>query len=200
MKTIKYSILFVLILFLNISLFSQSNIVVKYTYINSLGNPNANDKVYNSGLYITKNKSLFVAQIDSLENGGKQISKMLKDKNGNYNIVKSFSDKDGFYTIIDREKDTLYGNTEFRNKFIYKEKVPKMIWNITDKTKKIDGIKVQKATINFRGRNYIAWFAPEIPVSLGPWKLNGLPGLIIEAYDVNKELFFFCLKVTKFHI
>ncbi len=112
MKTIKYSILFVLILFLNISLFSRSNIVVKYTYINSLGNPNANDKVYNSGLYITKNKSLFVAQIDSLENGGKQISKVLKDKNGNYNIVKSFSGKDGFYTIIDREKDTLYGNTE----------------------------------------------------------------------------------------
>ncbi len=195
MKNIRYSVLIILVLFLNISLFSQSNIVVKYTYIESLNEPDANMTSFNAGLYIKKDKSIFVTQIDSLENGGKRIAKTIKTKGGGIMAINTSSSKDGFYTIIDREKDTLYANTEFNNKFIYKEKAPKMVWNITNKTKKIDGIKVQKATIHFRGRNYIAWFAPEIPVSLGPWKLNGLPGLIIEAYDVNKELLFLFKKL-----
>ena len=46
------------------------------------------------------------------------------------------------------------------------------------------------ATADFRGRRWTAWFATDIPVSDGPWKLGGLPGLILEAYDKGHQYTF----------
>jgi len=63
------------------------------------------------------------------------------------------------------------------------EETGTMNWQIESETKRISSFLVQKATIKFRGRSYEAWFAPEIPISIGPWKFHGLPGLILEIYD-----------------
>lgn len=61
-------------------------------------------------------------------------------------------------------------------------------WRLTDEEKRLDGYLVHKATTTFRGRNYTAWYTKTIPVPAGPWKLHGLPGLIIEAYDDTGEI------------
>lgn len=63
-------------------------------------------------------------------------------------------------------------------------------WKITKDTASFAGIHCKKATANFKGRKWTAWYAPEMPFASGPWKLNGLPGLIIEAYDDKKEVQF----------
>lgn len=56
-------------------------------------------------------------------------------------------------------------------------------WNLVDdSTRTILGYECMLATCDYHGRRWSAWFAPEIPVSDGPWKLCGLPGLILEAY------------------
>ena len=44
----------------------------------------------------------------------------------------------------------------------------------------------QKATCHWRGRDFEAWFAPDIPVRLGPWSFGGLPGLILKLYDTQR--------------
>ena len=54
---------------------------------------------------------------------------------------------------------------------------------ITDSTKNILWYECIKASTDYHGRRWEAWFAPEIPVQNGPWKLEGLPGLILEASD-----------------
>jgi GLPGLI family protein len=74
--------------------------------------------------------------------------------------------------------------------FAVEEKIPVIEWNITQETKEIKGLQCQKATGDFKGRSYEAWFCSQLPYNNGPWKLGGLPGLIIEAYDTKKEVLF----------
>lgn len=60
-----------------------------------------------------------------------------------------------------------------------------IIWKIFDEEKTIGGYNCKKATTTFRNVNYVAWFTEDIPVPFGPWKLRGLNGLILEAYEEN---------------
>lgn len=65
------------------------------------------------------------------------------------------------------------------------EKLSPQHWQFTADTLSILGYVCQKAITSFRGRNYEAWFTPEIPIKEGPWKLYGLPGLILKAASID---------------
>ncbi|MCD8387066.1 MAG: GLPGLI family protein [Bacteroidales bacterium] len=72
-------------------------------------------------------------------------------------------------------------------KLCYDEPAGSIKWEIADSVKEILGYVCQLATADYHGRKWLAWFAPEIPLQEGPWKLSGLPGLILEActeYDL----------------
>ena len=68
--------------------------------------------------------------------------------------------------------------------------IPQLNWQLEDIFKKINNFQCQKAVTNFRGRIYIAWFCREIPISNGPWKLQGLPGFILEAYTDDHKFYY----------
>jgi GLPGLI family protein len=72
----------------------------------------------------------------------------------------------------------------------YSEDIPVQDWKLFDDTLNILGYLCQKAECNFRGRNYVAWFTSDIPISNGPWKFGGLSGLILRVYDTDKEFVF----------
>ncbi|MDW8348544.1 MAG: GLPGLI family protein [Bacteroidia bacterium] len=65
--------------------------------------------------------------------------------------------------------------------YTYEPTLPKLKWQIYPENKTIAHYNCQKAVTFFRGRAWEVWFTTEIPVSFGPWKLHGLPGLILEA-------------------
>ena len=69
----------------------------------------------------------------------------------------------------------------------YADSLHAQTWTMGDSTREVLGYTCQQATANFRGRHWTAWFATDIPVSDGPWKLGGLPGLILEAYDEGQQ-------------
>ena len=69
----------------------------------------------------------------------------------------------------------------------YRDTLNAQQWTITDSTREVLGYTCQQATADFRGRHWTAWFATDIPVSDGPWKLGGLPGLILDAYDEGQQ-------------
>lgn len=79
--------------------------------------------------------------------------------------------------------------------YLVDEIADKINWKISDETKIILGYNCQEATGIWKGRTYTAWFTTDIPVSFGPWKLHGLPGLILEANDKTGRITFSCTKV-----
>lgn len=59
----------------------------------------------------------------------------------------------------------------------------KMEWKILPEKEQVGEFNAQKATTTFAGRNWTAWFTPEIPIQDGPYKFHGLPGLIVKMED-----------------
>lgn len=74
--------------------------------------------------------------------------------------------------------------------FYYKQKLALFNWKLHEDTKVIKGYNAQKATMTYSGRDYIAWFTLDIPISDGPFKFNGLPGLILEIADTKNHHIF----------
>ncbi|MDV6167518.1 GLPGLI family protein [Flavobacterium sp. DG1-102-2] len=106
-----------------------------------------------------------------------------------------FPPEDSYYRIDCNKKEMLFFDDIMRNKFLVKDVFPDPEWKITDETKTVAGLQCIKASASFRGREWTAWFTPEIPLAFGPWKLQGLPGIILEAYDSTNRYTFKAVKI-----
>ena len=83
---------------------------------------------------------------------------------------------DGYVTVRSKVMDMPV-------EFVEEKEQPQ--WRLTDEVKVIEGYECHGAEADFRGRRWIAWYTEDIPMNAGPWKLWGLPGLILEAYDTE---------------
>ncbi|HEY4062704.1 MAG TPA: GLPGLI family protein [Puia sp.] len=76
------------------------------------------------------------------------------------------------------------------DQYSVEDTLPVIAWKIRGDTATFGGLHCQKATCHFKGRDYVAWFCPDLPVHSGPWKLNGLPGVIVDAHDTRNDVIF----------
>jgi GLPGLI family protein len=180
-------------LFNSLIAFSQQKGIVYYGFIDALGTGNA--KGIDSNAYMTFNKeqSYYVTAKDSLEKAEKinEQKTYLKEGGGGaiYNGMKV--SPQGDQVIYNIKQNTVWSNFLYKKQIYIKEDATKFNWKILNETKKIGKLTCKKAITSFRGRTYTAWYTPEIAVPYGPWKLNGLPGLILEAYDTNKYVYWY---------
>lgn len=87
-----------------------------------------------------------------------------------------------FYIIKEGENKTIHTyDVASATRFHFVEPITEINWEITDSTKNIIGYDCQLAIGNFHGRRWLSWFTTDIPLQDGPWKLAGLPGLILAA-------------------
>ena len=144
------------------------------------------------GKEISKCYSYYTFQSDSLQrtpDGAKVWSELFRraiEKDGIYGdfphvrmstyIYKNYPT--GQMTITDRISSQGYR---------YVDSLHAQTWTMGDSTREVLGYTCQQATADFRGRRWTAWFTTDIPVSDGPWKLGGLPGLILKAYDEGQQ-------------
>ena len=132
-------------------------------------------------LYLGKDYSYYISRA---QNFADQIKVKGNSGSTSKNALTNFH-----YQILKEIKNDrlFYIHTIAADRFYFGQDKNLFNWQIETETKEIKGYKVQKAITNFAGRDYVAWFIPEVPISDGPYKFNGLPGLILEILDVESE-------------
>lgn len=149
-------------------------------------------KMYTT-LYVSGNVAVYREKYSTKEDWTEKV-KPSDAPPGSVTTISTGVADDDYYRIDRNKKEVLFYDNIMRNKFLVKDTYPDIKWVVTDETKTVAGMQCIKAVGDFRGRQWIAWFAPEVPLAFGPWKLQGLPGLILEAYDSTNK---YAMKAVK---
>lgn len=182
------SILPIIFLFFAASVSAQDEIRVEYQATGKLVNEmenlmNDEQMLVISGetsKYYSIKQERFLQYQDSVCKANPQLGLMdiLMDKSApregfKYNVYKNYP-----------KTDVLTFTQKIGNEYyLYEEKMPDIEWHLEEGDTTILSYACQKAVACFRGRTWTAWFSPELPFSEGPWKLCGLPGLILKAFE-----------------
>jgi len=169
--------------------FSQSkstNAQVEYQLFNDTEIP----VTINATLYINNNISIYKLKRSTVKRWEERPTKVEGvDVTNPKDITEPYLKTD-FY-----KKELLFFDDIMGKYFLVKDTYTNFKWNISDETKTIAGILCTKATVLYRGREWAAWFAPDIPLPFGPWKLHGLPGLIVEVHDATNKFTMRAIKI-----
>lgn len=96
-------------------------------------------------------------------------------------IPQSPGKADFLYTNLVKGKVSSYVQI-MESHYCIEEDIPQIGWKLQkDTARNILGYDCMMGTTTFCGRTWVVWYAPDIAISLGPWKLSGLPGLILSA-------------------
>lgn len=151
---------------------STVNILTKQNYILDIGQV---DAIYYS-------RDFFIA--DSLITNNIPFPKDMKLATSNIISHKIGSNSYDEYDLIENTVLKIQGDNSQN-------------WELTNERKKVENITLQKATSNWGGRSWVAWFATEIPFQEGPYKFHGLPGLIFEVFDTKNNYKFELIRSIK---
>lgn len=128
-----------------------------------------------------------------------KISKEIIKDEVNMKVYKPTGDNPA-YLYKDFQNELVYFETGV-NQFFKKNKIYtdtiKLNWQLKNEVKQIGSLTCKKASVSFRGRTYTAWYTEELNISNGPWKFQGLPGLIIEVFDESKVVYWKVKSITK---
>ena len=93
-----------------------------------------------------------------------------------------------YYRYLTNGTTQVYYRTPLSGPTLKYTDTPTFSWTLTGEKKVISGYEAQRATWQFRGRSYEAWFTPSIPISAGLNFFGGLFGLILELHNMNGAL------------
>lgn len=181
----------ILISLINLNVFSQ-NYTINYKQILNINETLNTDFVLN---IIDHSKSIYQ---EISKNNIESVNETASEKGTTMNFQLESLPYE-IYTNLEAKKILINDYIGDVN-YIIEENIYPFNWEITSETKQISNYNCIKATTKFRGRNYEVWFTEEIPTQLGPWKMNGLPGLILELYDTDHLILLQAIKINKSEI
>lgn len=188
-----------LVLLATFSQAQEKEIIGKVKYIRAI-NFSGEPTEMEFNLFIGRTSSMFIEQPKEETGDSVKIESTSDDEFALvFNITYGTEDRYAVETDLAdkklRSRVSIYKGGKSRT-VIVEEKIQPVDWKLFQEFKSIGGLQCQKATGRFRGRDYTVWFSRQIPSRLGPWKLNGLPGLILEAKDATNEVMFYATQVN----
>lgn len=185
---IKISLFFLIICF---TVQGQNFYVIHYDCVTKLPANNMID-----GKYVLT----FSATEASCYNGGYSATDTeIFDKQLDLTLRGAIGDPEGMMVYTDLKANTQHYKTTYAaydQPFIFKEPIPDMKWEILDEQREIGNYSTIAALGQYGGRTYKVWFAPEIIAPFGPYRLGGLPGVILEARSTDGFVNFKFAKLT----
>ncbi len=164
--------------------------LVEFTYNYSFMSDTTTAKMHDNGLWVlqvggevSKFSCVRQMQIDSLlavSSPQEVLSNVAGFKGGNH-VAYFKNHPTGQFTTIDK-LGMQWVSVE--------EQIQTPLWQLESESKEILGYSSRKARAQFQGREWVVWYTDEIAVSAGPWKLDGLPGLVVEACDSQGHYLF----------
>ncbi|GGP01255.1 hypothetical protein GCM10010992_01070 [Cloacibacterium rupense] len=136
-------------------------------------------------LDITKNGSKYYSREVYVQDSiiKADLEKQLKAGISNINIKRNDKGKVRYKVTKDYSKNKTYFNTKIGTDSYKVLEDRTLNWKVLPEKQKIGSWEAQKATTEFAGRKWTAWFAEELPFNDGPYKFKGLPGLIVKISD-----------------
>ncbi len=197
MKIIKSGILFFLCLFIHsLTLADHNKVIFEVRYELKYQPDSTDNKIINSEdmlLWIGMNKSMFFPYLtydsDSVWNTFEGLDIISRNERSS-EIEKGIS-RFKFYIY----KEYSSGNIDnyhhiFGDTYNFNESMNDFKWEMHNEFEDYHGYNCQKASTYFGGRQWEVWFTKEIPISDGPYKFSGLPGLILKARDTRNHYVF----------
>lgn len=204
MKIKKYFPILLLFILISEAQGQTYHYIIEYDYYHQTDSTDENS-VYTERmlLFYNNQKSYFISkskfQLDSVKNiYGDDLENLQKIKsfrntiprnNVKFEILKNLdgSSPSSYY-------ETVFMNTyknDYNNNFKY---------DLIEGDTLMAGYHCKKARLTFSGRNYTLWYTTEIPISDGPYKFSGLPGLVLKVYDDEYHHHFKINKIEKKNI
>ncbi len=200
----KRKLCLLLTVFLSLASFAQDSILMRAYYMAQLRFTEEKKKITTEEmtLDIGRNMSSFYSRwdavrehvTDSLIARGMSLNAILTERGKyppafvHYCVYKNYPKKG----------QILYTDKIYKS-FYYEESMEKQTWTMEKKDTVILNYKCQSAVCHFRGRRWHVYYTEDIPVSNGPWKLGGLPGLILYAKDESGIFKLDCIGIKNGH-
>lgn len=99
----------------------------------------------------------------------------------------------GFDLLVNHSDSTTIVNNRipFTSQVIeYTENTPVQSWQYIPEDTTVMGYHCHAAKCKFGGREWKVYYTNDIPLPYGPWKLNGVKGLILKAEDTEHNFVF----------
>ena len=137
----------------------------------------------------------FIALDDSLKMVHASVGEWIRtmENNGTLGRTVSFA----VYKHLPAMNELTYTDEIFRYNYYYEQELPAIDWQMQNADSVVCGYSCSKAVGEWRGRRWTVWYSMDIPIDDGPWKLQGLPGLILHAEDAQGDFFFTCVGIEE---
>ncbi|WP_438710586.1 GLPGLI family protein [Aquimarina muelleri] len=176
---------------------SQKETIGIVKYQNIINNENGVSFAVPYKLYFSINKSFYekVGDAKRMKSGTDEEAVGPNGEIISSKVIKSGLPQPYYYTNVSTN-ELIFRESIVGKLYVVKDSIESIPWQLHAEHKKIGIYSCQKATAKYRGREYTAWFTSEIPISHGPWKLRGLPGLILEVTEETGKFEFRAIKIN----